>query len=106
VHGPGGGARLPALELVAVRPGQLLVADKRLSTAWRAAPRIRVAPKLGITVLALVNPTMRAVKERLYQTERPFVVDHGKFERAFGATPTPHPQALERTLEWYRSSGS
>ena len=70
------------------------------------APRMRVAPKLGITVLALVNPTMRAVKERLYQTERPFVVDHAKFEQAFGATPTPHPQALERTLEWYRSSGS
>jgi nucleoside-diphosphate-sugar epimerase len=70
------------------------------------APRIRVAPKLGITVLALVNPTMRAVKERLYQTERPFVVDHGKYERAFGATPTPHPEAIQQTLEWYRSLGS
>jgi nucleoside-diphosphate-sugar epimerase len=67
------------------------------------APRIRVAPKLGISVLALVNPTMRAVKERLYQTEHPFVVDHSRFERAFGATPTPHPEAIERTLEWYRS---
>jgi hypothetical protein len=70
------------------------------------APRLRVAPKLGITVLALVNPTMRAVNERLYQTERPFVVDHGQFERAFGATPTPHPEAIERTLAWYRSLGS
>ena len=70
------------------------------------APRIRVAPKLGITVLALVNPIMRAVKERLYQTERPFVVDHGKYERAFGATPTPHPEAIQQTLEWYRASDS
>jgi nucleoside-diphosphate-sugar epimerase len=69
------------------------------------APRIRVAPKLGITVLALVNPTMRAVNERLYQTERPFVVDHDKYERAFGATPTPHPQAIQHTLEWYRPLG-
>jgi nucleoside-diphosphate-sugar epimerase len=69
-------------------------------------PRIRAAPKLGITVLALVNPTMRAVNERLYQTERPFVVDHSRYERAFGATPTPHPEAIQQTLEWYRSSGS
>jgi len=69
------------------------------------ATRIRMAPKLGITVLALVNPTMRAAKEQLYQTERPFVVDHGKFEQAFGATPTPHPEAIEQTLEWYRSLG-
>ena len=65
-----------------------------------------MAPKLGITGLALGNPTMRAVKERLYQTERPFVVDHGKFERAFGATPTPHPEAIQRTLAWHRSLGS
>ena len=68
------------------------------------APRIRVAPKLSITVLALVNPTMRAVKERLYQTERPFVVDHGKFERAFGAAPTPHAEAIRQTLSWYRTT--
>jgi nucleoside-diphosphate-sugar epimerase len=69
-------------------------------------PRVRVAPKLGITVLALVNPTMRAVKERLYQTERPFVVDHGKYGRAFGAAPTPHPEAIGQTLDWYRAAGS
>jgi hypothetical protein len=49
---------------------------------------------------------MRAVKERLYQTERPFVVDHGKYERAFGATSTPHPEAIQQTLEWYRALGS
>jgi nucleoside-diphosphate-sugar epimerase len=70
------------------------------------APRLRVAPNLAIRALALVNPTMRAISERLYQTERPFVVDHGKFDRAFGATPTPHREALRRTLDWYRSAGS
>jgi nucleoside-diphosphate-sugar epimerase len=69
-------------------------------------PRLRVAPKLGILAVALVSPTMRAVRERLYQTERPFVVDHSKYERAFGAAPTPHPEAIGRTLDWYRSTGS
>jgi hypothetical protein len=44
------------------------------------------------------------VKERFYQTERPFVVDHSKCERTFGGTPTPHPDAIQRTLDWFRSS--
>jgi len=70
------------------------------------SPRIRVAPKLGVIALALVNPTMRAVKERLYQTERPFAVDHTKYERAFGAATTPHPEAIRQTLDWYRLAGS
>jgi hypothetical protein len=30
------------------------------------------------------------------------VVDHGKYERAFGATPTPYPEAIQETLKWYR----
>ena len=67
-------------------------------------PRLRVAPRLAFTALGLVNPTMRAVKERLYQTDQPWVVDHSKFERAFGAAPTPHPEAIKQTLSWYRTA--
>jgi nucleoside-diphosphate-sugar epimerase len=70
------------------------------------SPRLRVAPRLAITALGLVNPTMRAVRERLYQTEHPWVVDHRKFERAFGAAPTPHSEAIQQTLAWYRTVGS
>ena len=66
--------------------------------------RLRVAPKLGISLLGLVKPTMRAVKERLYQTERPWVVDHTKFAKAFRATPTPNTEAVQQTLAWYRSA--
>ena len=70
------------------------------------SPRLRVAPKLAFTALGLVNPTMRAVKERLYQTEHPWMVDHSKFEQAFGAAPTPHPDAIQQTLAWYRTTDS
>jgi nucleoside-diphosphate-sugar epimerase len=65
-------------------------------------PRISVAPSLFIRALGLVNPTMRAVAEVLYQAERPWVVDHSRFEAAFGTQVTPHAEALERTLAWYR----
>ncbi len=65
---------------------------------------VRVTPSWIIRALGLVNPTMRAVAEQLYQSEHAFVVDHGKFARAFGAEPTPHAEAIRRTLEWFRSS--
>jgi nucleoside-diphosphate-sugar epimerase len=65
-------------------------------------PKLRVAPKLGIAFLALFNARMRETKEILYQFEEPLVVDHGKYERAFGSDPTPHHEAIRRTLEWFR----
>jgi len=67
--------------------------------------RITVAPSLFIRAMGLVNPTMRAVTEVLYQVERPWVIDHSRFETAFGTRVTPHREALQRTLDWYRAQG-
>jgi hypothetical protein len=47
--------------------------------------RLRAASRWGIAMTALFDPTMRAVKEQLYQSERPWVVDSSKFEQAFGS---------------------
>jgi nucleoside-diphosphate-sugar epimerase len=38
-------------------------------------PRLRAAPRWGIALAALFNPTLRAVREQLSQYERPWVVD-------------------------------
>jgi nucleoside-diphosphate-sugar epimerase len=62
------------------------------------------APKLAITLLALFVAPMAAVKETNYQREHPWVVDHGKFSRAFGNVPTPHEQAIPLTLDWFRTA--
>jgi nucleoside-diphosphate-sugar epimerase len=62
------------------------------------------SPILGL--LALFDPTMRAVKEQQYQREAPWVVDHSKFGDAFGVEVTPHADAIARTVEWWRNSGS
>jgi nucleoside-diphosphate-sugar epimerase len=56
-----------------------------------------------VRALGVLNPTLHAVAEQLYQSERPFVVDHSKFARAFDLAPTPHAEAIRRTLDWYRS---
>jgi nucleoside-diphosphate-sugar epimerase len=64
---------------------------------------LQPAPKLAINLLALFVPAMAAVKETNYQREHPWVVDHSKFSRAFGGTPTPHEEAIALTLDWFRS---
>jgi nucleoside-diphosphate-sugar epimerase len=65
-------------------------------------PRLRPAPRWAIALTAPFNPTLRAVKEQLYQSERPWVVDSSKFERAFGWRATPLPDAVAATVAWFR----
>ena len=68
--------------------------------------RLQTVPRLMISLLALFIPLMHAVKETLYQSERPWVVDHSKFARAFGSRPTPHEQAIAETLAWFQSKAA
>ncbi len=68
--------------------------------------RIRPTPQIAITLLALVSRSMAAVRETLYQSEFPWVVDDGKFLRAFGTEPTPLEKAIEQTLAWFKSAQS
>jgi nucleoside-diphosphate-sugar epimerase len=64
--------------------------------------RLQPVPKIFINLLALVAPALAAVKETMYQSERPWVVDHSKYQRAFGGQPTPHEMAIAQTIEWYQ----
>lgn len=66
--------------------------------------RIRPAPKIAITLMALFSPPMAGVKETMYQSEFPWVVDDGKFVRAFGGLATPHEKAIEQTLASLKSA--
>ena len=65
-------------------------------------PNIRAAPGWLESILGLFNPVIRELKETRYQRDQPFVVDHSKFDRAFGSHPTPLPEAIRQTLDWYR----
>jgi nucleoside-diphosphate-sugar epimerase len=66
------------------------------------APRLRAAPSWSLALVGLFNPTLRAVREQLYQSERPWVVDSSKFERTFGWKATPLPEAVRATVAWFR----
>jgi len=68
--------------------------------------RIQAAPKILLRVMGLFNPGMREMIEMLYEFEEPFVVDHSKFERAFGERATPLREAIGETVRWYRSKHS
>jgi nucleoside-diphosphate-sugar epimerase len=64
--------------------------------------RIQAAPKILLRAMGLFNPGMREMIEMLYEFEEPFVVDHSKFEQAFGEQATPLREAIQRTVRWYR----
>ena len=68
----------------------------------RRPARLQTVPRIMISMLGIFIPPMRAVKETLYQSERPWVVDHSKFARAFGSRTTPHGQAIAETLAWFQ----
>ena len=65
---------------------------------FHAAHRGGPAPKIAITLMALFIPPMAAVKETICQSEFPWVVDDGKFVRAFGGPGHPLEKAIEQTL--------
>jgi nucleoside-diphosphate-sugar epimerase len=77
-----------------------------LTLAYEAAglaPKMGVASRPMIRLVGVFNPLVRELNETLYQFERPFVSDTSKFQGAFGAfEPTPHPEAVRRTVEWFR----
>ena len=64
--------------------------------------KMRIAGQTMISILGWFNPMIKEVKEMMYTWEAPYVVDHSKFEKAFGASPTSHDQALDETVAWFK----
>jgi nucleoside-diphosphate-sugar epimerase len=80
------------LELVVAATGG------RSRVATNSAAMVRLA--------GLFSPVVREVGEVLYQFQAPYLLDWSKYRRAFGPfTPTPHPEAVARTVAWFRKYG-
>ena len=66
-------------------------------------PKMSAMGKLMMWVGGFFVPEAKETLEMMYEFEKPFVVDHSKFARAFGDTATPIRQAIRATLDWYRT---
>ena len=89
---------LPAAEPLTGRQFLTLVYE-----AAGLAPKTGVARRPMIRLVGVFNPLVRELNETLYQFERPFVSDASKFQGTFGPfEPTPHRDAVRRTVEWFR----
>jgi nucleoside-diphosphate-sugar epimerase len=63
-----------------------------------------VARRPMVRLIGIFNPLVRELNETLYQFERPFVSDASKFQAALGPFESaPHPEAIARTVEWFRT---
>jgi nucleoside-diphosphate-sugar epimerase len=64
---------------------------------------IQAMPRLMVNLVGPFNGNVRELKEMLYEFEEPFVVDHSRFETAFGGYATPLADAIDATVAWYRA---
>ena len=66
-------------------------------------PKISSIGKLMMVIGGLFIPEARETVEMMYEFDRPFIVDSGKFEKAFGIKATPMREAIRETVAWYKS---
>ncbi len=66
--------------------------------------KIQAMPKPLLKLLSFFNPMMRELDEMLYEFDEPFIVDDSKFTAAFGLAPTPWPEAIRATVDWFRQN--
>ncbi len=67
-----------------------------------AKPKIMAGNRSVLTVMALFSSKIKSALQVLHQFDRPFIIDHSKFEKTFGENHTPHQEAIRRTVAWYR----
>ncbi len=68
------------------------------------SPKIQSTPKLLLRLAGLLNSQVRELLEMWYEFEEPFILDSTKFETAFGDVATSPPEAIQKTVEWYRQN--
>ncbi|MEW6404378.1 MAG: NAD-dependent epimerase/dehydratase family protein [Chloroflexota bacterium] len=64
--------------------------------------KISSAGKGMLSLAGMFIPAARESVEMLYEFEKPFVMSHAKFEKAFGNIATPHADAIKATAAWCR----
>jgi nucleoside-diphosphate-sugar epimerase len=76
----------------------------RISKETQTSPPVKTAPKFAVNIMAIFNPIIKELKEVLPHYESPYIVDHSKFEKAFGNHSTIHQEAIKETVNWYKET--
>lgn len=69
-------------------------------------PKISPIPPLMLRAVGLFQPAAGEMVEMLYSFDRPFVMAHEDYDRAFGTPATSWEEALAATLGWWRGPGA
>ena len=64
--------------------------------------RMSAVSKTMMRMAGLFIPGARETVEMFYEFEKDFVVDSGKFTKAFGLQATPHREGVKQTVAWYK----
>ncbi|MEN9644034.1 MAG: hypothetical protein RL238_703 [Actinomycetota bacterium] len=73
-----------------------------LAAAAGTTVKVGTVPNVALSVLGLFNPTMKELKEVLYQFEQPWITDATLTEQTFGLTATPFEEGAAATVAWWR----
>ncbi|WP_050943018.1 hypothetical protein [Bacillus methanolicus] len=65
-------------------------------------PTYRVANSLIVNFLGFFDKNMKEFKEMMYMYNKPFIVNHEKFAKAFPFQVTEHREAVRKTIAWFR----
>jgi len=66
-------------------------------------PKISSMGRAMMVVGGLFIPEAKETVEMMYEFEKPFVIDSGKFEQTFGMKATPIREGIKETVAWYKS---
>ena len=77
-------------------------AVQALAKAAGTTVQVGSVPNLALTVGGLFNPSLKALKEVLYQFEKPWVIDATLTEQTFGLAATPLADGAAATVAWWR----
>jgi nucleoside-diphosphate-sugar epimerase len=77
-------------------------AVQALAKAAGTTVQVGSVPNLALTVGGLFNPSLKALKEVLYQFEKPWVIDASLTEQTFDLAATPLADGAAATVAWWR----
>ena len=81
---------------------QRSIATSFATAAGMDAPKVSAIPGWTLRAAGLFSAGMRELAEMLYQFERPFVMDSRVSQQALALEPTPHHEAAQATVIWWR----